>query len=100
MANETVSDKKTPPKPDDGRVGIPVKELRFSRPNGVEIPVDVHANGLRWKQTGCVTAGSKDGDKTEIEFQPWCRRYRVSRTLKTGGAFTFSIHESWAVAVE
>jgi hypothetical protein len=99
MANETaVNQNKT--KSDGERTGIRVKALRFSRPNGLELPVDMSGGDLRYKMVNHLTAGESGEGKTEIELQPWSRRYRVSRTLKDGRAFAYSIPDTWAMHVE
>lgn len=99
MANETAVNQNKPPKPEE-RTGIRVKGLRFSRPSGLELPVDMSGTELRYKMVNHLTAGENGEGTTEIELQPWCRRYRVTRTLKDKRTFAYSIHESWALHVE
>ena len=101
----TVNDNKPAPKqaaaPKESREGVRVRGLRFSRATGLEIPIDViSANELRYKQVNFITAGSGGDGETEIEFQPWSRRYRVTRKNKNGQAFAYSIPESWALHIE
>lgn len=90
------------PKGEPPREGIKIKELRFCRPNGLEIPVP-GGDRVRFDMRSSIVANDKNADNgtTEIVFEPWQRRYRI--TYSGGNAkrtVTFSIHETWALHLE
>lgn len=94
------------PKQNNDRTPIPIKWLIISQanPNGVMLPKP--GGGL--KQDHQVTAGDHGDMKTEIDWMPWLRRYRVVRYTKEGAndKVTWKAHdpffipESWCVHVE
>lgn len=81
---------KKPSAPDLGE-GLPVKELRFSRPNGIETPINQdHVSKI-------ITGKQWDSDVV-VTFYPRIRHHQVVVTRGEGEAFTrrvFMVHESW-----
>lgn len=89
------------------RAAIPVSLLLIAHanPHGVRLP---EGNGTD-RITHRVLAGTEGDIKTEIEFLPWMRRYRVTRFKREGAGKEetwpmfgkpFFIPETWAVHIE
>jgi len=94
--------KATPPqgaKPaEEGRKPIPVRELRFSRPTGLEIPVPGPHGGLH-SMVNSIRAGKQPGSEAtfEVSYLPWLRCHRVTwRPNAKEPAKEFHVPESWA----
>jgi hypothetical protein len=91
-------------KPTPDRRPIPVAKLIMSvdHPGGVMLPSG--ANGDGEKQMHRIMAGSSGTESTAIEWLPWMRMYRVTRSRMAGTervpcGSPFLIPETWAVAV-
>lgn len=90
------------PAGDPARTPIPVEELRFCRPNGLEVPIP-STHGGRLSQVNSITAGKQpERDAVvAIAFLPWMRRYRVVFYPSPKEApIVFSLPESWCLAIE
>ncbi len=81
--------------PSDRPTEIRVKELRFSMPNGREIPIPGPHGGLV-SQVNSITAGTRDGISWDITYVLWMRHHRVVyRNERNKTAKTFYVHETW-----
>src|SRR3990167_10114207 len=106
------SRKEQKPPADQSRKPIPIERLVFTSPNphGVKLPDGLDGRGERILPN--LTAGDHGGVKIEIEWRPWVRVFRVTRskkvthTGKDGEIVTFEamgkpfhVPDTWAVSV-
>lgn len=74
---------------EDGET-IPVLELRFNRPGGVDIPGKTGANGVR------SGAGIEREGDYELAYVPRMRHHRIAyRKRGGGGERVVFVHETW-----
>ena len=79
----------------NGQQSIKIRELRFSRPTGVDVPVPGAHGGLNR-----LVAGKRDsGEEYTIELLPWIRQYVVRHTAADGIKVMFLVLESWGLAI-
>lgn len=95
------NEKPAQPKAEPGRFPIPVRELRFCRPNGLEVPLP-SPHGARLSMVNSITAGQQpmSDAMVELSFLPWMRCYRVAYTPSPDtkvAPTSFYIPESWAL---
>jgi hypothetical protein len=106
MSNNTNEAPKTKQPPGE-RTPIMIELLLIAHdnPNGVRIP---KPGGSGDKLTHTLSAGEQGDVRTEIEFLPWMRRYRVTYFQKKGANDKitweankpFYIPETWCVHIE
>lgn len=108
----TPDPKPTKPTGDPARQPIAVDRLLITHtnPHGVKMPEGPEGRGEKMQHS---LKSSTEGDiKTEIEFRPWMRAFRVKRTQRVTHTENgkevatwkamgkpFYIHETWAVWV-
>ena len=80
---------------------IRIRELRFARPNGLEVPIP-GPHGGRLSQIASLAAGRQQNSEAECEITlvPWLRRYViVYKPSPKESPLTFTIPESWALDI-
>jgi hypothetical protein len=105
VRDDTTNQKPAPREPvrqskiHDTSEGIRVRELRFCRPTGLEIPVATGGMGGNHEQVNSIAAGKKKqgGGEFEIVFLPWMRHHRVAFKMDGKLVKVFFIPESWAI---
>lgn len=85
------NDKKTAPSTPDLGEGIPVRELRFSRPNGVETPIDGN-------HVSKIVTGEQWNGSSVVTYYPRIRHHQIAWTRGEGDTAqrkVFYLPESW-----
>lgn len=111
--NQSTKPATSGPKPaSEAREGFPVRELRFSSPQGREVPLP-GSHGGNVSQRHFLKTGAEGESFVEIEYRPWTRHHHVvwwpngkpeaedAKTgRKRGEPVAFNIPEAWALWVE
>lgn len=101
---------KTPSEPARTPIRVDKLLIAHSNPNGIRLPDGSEGKSDKMQHT--VEAGEKSDIKTEIDFRPWLRMYRVAKSRKVTRTVgdkevaswapmgkPFFIPEAWAVCV-
>jgi hypothetical protein len=99
---QTAVDKKPSSPPDRQPIAVEKLLITHQNPHGVKLPDGIEGKGERMQHT--LLAGEQGDVKTEIDFLPWVRAFRVKRSHRIGDAWKpmgkpFFIHETWVTWV-